>query len=91
MWCGEVLSSLLVKRCNAALRGGKIEVRLAVVLTQRCFLCAFALWCNELLTIEKGDFQRTDGINMKFLWHQSYHFILTFWDFSGLNTSIWLL
>lgn len=45
---------------------GKIEVHLAVVLTQRCFLWAFALWCNELLTIEKGDFQRTDGINMNF-------------------------
>lgn len=45
---------------------GKFEVRLVVGLMQRCFVQAFALWHNELLTIEKGDFQRTDGINMNF-------------------------
>ena len=68
---------------------GKIEVRLAIGLMQRCFVQAFALWHNDQLTTEKGDFQRTDGINMIFFWRQSYQFVLTFWTFSGLNTSIW--
>ena len=52
-----------VRRCFAM---GKTGVRLAVGLVQRCFVQAFALWHNERLTIEKGDFQRTDGINMNF-------------------------
>ncbi len=83
MWRAEVLSSLLVKRCNSALRWAKSRCAIAVGLMQRCFVQAFALWCNERLTIEKGDFQRTDGINMKFLWRQSYQFVLIFWAFGG--------
>ena len=62
---------------------GKFEVRLVVGIMQRCFVQAFALWHNDQLTIEKGDFQRTDGINMKFLWIQSYQFVLIFWAFGG--------
>lgn len=83
MWCAEVLSSLLVKRGNSALRWAKSRCAIAVGLMQRCFVQAFALWHNDQLTIEKGDFQRTDGINMKFLWHQSYQFVLIFWSFGG--------
>ena len=66
MWCAKVLPFLLVKRWNATLRWAKSRCAIAVGLMQRCFVQAFVLWHNERLTIEKGDFQRTDGINMNF-------------------------
>ncbi len=66
MWCAKVLPFLLVKPCNSALRWANLRCAIAVGLMQRCFVQAFALWHNERLTIEKGDFQRTDGINMNF-------------------------
>ena len=65
MWCAEVLSSLLVKRCNAALRW---QNRGAPC----CWVCLAMLYASHGLMTQravvggKDDFQRTDGINMIF-------------------------
>ena len=77
MWCAEVLSSLLVKRCNSALRWQNRGAPCCWV--GLAMLCAsFCLMTQRAVVGGKDDFQRTDGINMIFLWLQSYYFLVTF-------------